>query len=623
MAIPSTKRLAILALVVGFATSATASSLRDLHFGEALFYAHQEKFFDALELLDAEIAQHYRVDERTLDSLIHHIGEAEFSVGDFELSYRMHHRAGRAIKAVLEADVSDAVRNDAAYRLARIHFQKDQPLDALRVLDAMRGEVPVSLRADVEFLRANVYLALGRPAEAIAALEPVQGAESLLGFSNYNLGIAHLRNGMPEKAERQLDRAGRVRSKDPATLAIRDKSNLVLGTILLEADEFERAQGFFDRVRLNGPYSNQALLRAGRADLSAERFERALVPWSVLVERDSTDAAVQEARLALPYAYGKLGVHGRAAVLYGEAVELYRDELRKLDASIANVRSGEFLKALVREEIRQDKDWVVRLRSLPGAPETFYLVGLMASHDFQTALQNYLDLDDLRDRLASFETSLAAFRDVIGLRRVYYEPRLPEVDRAFRRLDAQVRLRIEQRDHVRERLEDMLTAPRTQALATADEQQMQHALDGLAARLSNRNGEDADALRARIGRLKGLLEFRLETEYHDRLTRTHENLRALELDVANLQEQYDAFVRTRQAARHSYVGYDDLIDRLGARVAQNLARIDDVMKSQGRVLETVAIHELEARRTRLVDFQNQARFAYADSYDRASKAQAQ
>ena len=47
------------------------------------------------------------------------------------------------------------------------------------------------------------------------------------------------------------------------------------------------------------------------------------------------------------------------------------------------------------------------------------------------------------------------------------------------------------------------------------------------------------------------------------------------------------------------------------------------MARQGRVLESVAINELELRRTRLTDFQNQARFAYADSYDRAAKAQAQ
>src|SRR5215469_13717491 len=82
-----------------------AADLRDLYFGEALYHAYQGHYFDALERLDAEMAQHRRVDEPERDSLYFHIKQAEFTVGDFELYYRMHHRAGRAIKAVLEANV--------------------------------------------------------------------------------------------------------------------------------------------------------------------------------------------------------------------------------------------------------------------------------------------------------------------------------------------------------------------------------------------------------------------------------------------------------------------------------------------------------------------------------------
>ena len=84
----------------------------------------------------------------------------------------------------------------------------------------------------------------------------------------------------------------------------------------------------------------------------------------------------------------------------------------------------------MREEIRQDKDWVIRLRSLPDAPETFYLTTLMASHEFQTGLQNYLDLEDMRKKLVAWRASLDAFEDIIRVRRAYYEPLLPEIDRA-------------------------------------------------------------------------------------------------------------------------------------------------------------------------------------------------
>src|SRR5205807_2262735 len=125
------------------------------------------------------------LDEPELDSLQHHIRQADFSVGDFELRYRMHLRAGRAIRAVLEADVDQPVKNEAAFRLARIEFQKGQSEDALHALERIHGTVPEGINDDIEFLRANVYLALGRPADAVEVLRRLQGAESLKGFAAY------------------------------------------------------------------------------------------------------------------------------------------------------------------------------------------------------------------------------------------------------------------------------------------------------------------------------------------------------------------------------------------------------------------------------------------------------
>lgn len=603
--------------------SGATGDLRDPYFGEALYYAYQEEFFEALERLDSELAQHYRVDEQNLDSLYFHIDQAEFSVGDFELRYRMHSRAGRAIRAVLEGDVNEGVRADAAFRLARIHFQKGQPNEALTVLEAMQRPIPASLRSDVEFLRANVLLALARPSEAVAILRGLQDSNDLLGFSAYNLGVALLQDGQPSAAVIQLDRAGRVGAENRETRAIRDKSNLVLGTLLFEAGEFQHAKNTLERVRLDGPFSNQALLRAGWSEVSSDRFERAVVPWSILSERDSTDEAVQEAQLALPYAYSKLNVHGRAAVLYERAASSYGNELAKLEASLESVKGGAFLEALEREEIRKDKDWVVRLRSLPNAPETFYLISLMASHDFQTALQNYLDLADMRRKLVEWQRSLYAFDDLIELRRKYYEPRLPEIDHQFRTLDAQMRVRLEQRKHLDQRLSKMLTSPAPDLLATSSEHRIRSAIEELRVRTDGLTESEATrSVRARLARLDGVLIWRLETQYHERLTEVHSDLRDLNEHVDALARKYDAFVRTRQAASHSYVGYAGQIHGLRRNAERALVRLDELQKLQGRMLESVASRELALRKERLEAYQNKARFAFADSYDRASKSRA-
>jgi lipopolysaccharide biosynthesis regulator YciM len=611
-----------LALAAVAARPSLAADLRDLYFGEALYQAYQGQYFDALERLDAELAQHHRVDEPELDSLQYHIRQADFSVGDFELRYRMHLRAGRAIKAVLDADVEQPVKNEAAYRLARIEFQKDQPEDALHALERIQGTVPDNIKDDIEFLRANVYLALGRPADAVEVLRRLQGAESLKGFAAYNLGVALLQAGHSPEGLRQLDKAGQIESHETATVAIRDKSNMVLGSVMLRSEDYAHAQLAFDRVRLEGPYSNRALLSTGWAEASAHDYQKALVPWETLIRRDPTDAAVQEARLALPFAYSKLRVYGRAALLYGQALDSFGKELEKVDVSIGSIRAGNFLKALVREEINQDNVWVVRLRTLPQTPETFYLTELMASNDFQTALHNYLDLEDLRRRLIAWQGGFDAFEDLIRLRRANYEPLLPEVDAHFRELDSQMRVRLEQRDHLEKRLQDILTAPRPPLLATADERVVLERLRKIETALKHTSGPQCAALQARLQHLQGVFTWRLYTEYPERLTQAHKDLHELNGDVVVLHEQYTAFVRARQAAVHGYAGYDQSIQRLRTRVAEALEHVNTLLARQGNVIEAVAIDELKTRRQRLEAYQVQARYAVADSYDRALKEHA-
>jgi tetratricopeptide (TPR) repeat protein len=612
--------LASLLAAVSAAADSPVPVVRDPFFGEAIFYAEQGLYFDALERLDTEIAQHYGVDEPALDLLHYHINDAEFFVGDFELNYRMHHRAGRAISAVLEGDVDEEVRNEAAFRLARIHFQKGQLGEALEALARISGSVPDGLTPEIEFLRANVLMAAGRPGDAAETLRRLQAAESLTGFAAYNFGIALLEDGQRQRALDQLDRAGQIAAVDDGNRSIRDKSNLVLGTLLMEDESFSSAQASLDRVSLEGPLSNQALLTAGWAAASARDFDRAVVPWNILAERDDTDAAVQEARLALPYAYSELGVYGRAALLYGRALESFDTESQKLEASIEAIRKGDFLELLVREEIRQDPDWVIRLRELPESPETYYLMQLLASHDFQTALQNYLDLEDIRSRSASWERSFDAYEEMVELRRQHYEPLLPEIDESFRELDSRIRLRMEQHKLLSRRLQDLLTSPRPDFLATTDERLIGEQLTAIERTLENDESTDAIGLKRRVERLRGVLSFTLETEYHERLTTFDRNLRELQSAIDEMTGQYESFVRVRQAAVHSFEGYTVPIRRLRTRVDSSLARIELLMARQGHVIERVAVDELVERRERLNHYRDQARFAMADSYDRATKA---
>ncbi|MEJ2646691.1 MAG: hypothetical protein P8180_17655 [Gammaproteobacteria bacterium] len=254
----------IAALLVSVSPAAAGlpapEELKDLYYGEALYDAFQGDWFDAVARLDTELQQFHGLDEPERDTLYYHVNQAEFAVGVFELAYRMHRRAGRAITRVIEGNVAAPVRNEAIFRLARIYFQKDQPLNALHAVERIEGEVPEEIQDDLAFLRAQILMAVGRNEEAAGILKGLLKSPGLKGFSGYNLGIALIRDGKEKEGRRCLDRTGLIHGDSPAARAIKDKSNLVLGSKLLEERHLEPARLVLDRVHLSGPFSNRALL---------------------------------------------------------------------------------------------------------------------------------------------------------------------------------------------------------------------------------------------------------------------------------------------------------------------------------------------------------------------------
>ena len=615
----------VIILVLSFSSAeagtSVSSDLKDLYFGEALYHAYQGEWFDAISRLDTEIPEYYRVDEPEKDTLHFHINQATFDVGDFELNYRMHQRAGRAIKSVIEGNVPEPVRNEAIYRLARMYFQKDRPEDALKAVNLVHGAVPEDVRPELVYLRANIDMVNGRNGEAALTLKDILSDKSMEGFSSYNMGIALIRDGKEQSGREYLDKAGRVEKSDEATLSIKDKANLVLGEKLMADKDYESAKSVLDRVRIDGPFSNRALLGSGWADAYRDHYESALVPWTILAERGTTDESTEEAMLALPYAYGKLGVYSKAAVLYDKAVQTFGKEIDRLNASITSVHEGKFLKALVREEIKQDPNWVIKLRELPESPETFYLLDLMASHDFQETLKNYLDLEELRKKIEVWSGDLMAFEDIIEKRKAYYQPLLPQIDKEFRQLDSKMRLRFMQRDLIEQRLKAMLTAPHPEYLATAAERTALDEVTRLEQKLSAGGKAVPADVAARIKRLRGVIRFGIYTEYDRRFTEAHRHLRDLNSDIARLKKAYISFVRARQAATQSYEGYNNIIRTLKSRIATAREKVMELMPKQGEILTNMAVSELSKRRDRITEYQTKAHFAMADSFDRTTRAQ--
>jgi len=106
-----------------------------------------------------------------------------------------------------------------------------------------------------------------------------------------------------------------------------------MGFAELQADQPAKAKVALERVRLNGPYSNKALLGTGWRIAALGDYKAALNPWMELRNRNLLDAAVQESLLAcrlLLQAQRQLAV----SEYYESAVQSYDAETVRLDDAI-------------------------------------------------------------------------------------------------------------------------------------------------------------------------------------------------------------------------------------------------------------------------------------------------
>ena len=594
--------------------------IKDLFLRSALYTAHQQDWFTAIAQINFELVQHFQLDEPNLDLLYEHIDVAQYAFGDFELSYGLYQKAGHALMLLINNVTDVERRNDALYRLAKLQYVKGEFSRAEQTLRRVVPGENHSVAHQVTMLQGQVAMALGRYGDAVDFLAGLaESAPELTGFASYNLGIALLAAGQEEEGIQTLISMSLLDTSDPVIQVLKDKVYQVIGEHALGKGNYSSAKQFFSQVRLDSPYANRALLGSGWASVNLHDYRAALIPWSRLTDQVKTDSSVQEALLGLPYVYAKLGEFSTAAHMYRQALSIYEVQIERLKQSIDSVKQGRLLELLVRPEVVQDKEWLVKLRKLPEAPETYYLLEMMSQHAFNSALQNYIDLHELLNKLETWKKDIEAYREIIAVRRAYYNPVLDSADKKLSDLDSRLNLRLEQRQYISKSLQRLLVTPDHRLLASAEERIASEQLTALEEQIDLIDGADVEGYKQRLYRLQGAIFFAQKVGYPDRLSQAFQNLNDLNDLLEKLQSQYAGYLRIRQAATLSFQNYDDLLTELDQRVSEQLEKILKVITLQGQQLEEMTVAVLENRLDKIKKFQTRARFAMADSYDRAAR----
>jgi hypothetical protein len=587
--------------------------VRDLDYGDVLFHFFQDDYFDALVRLEVS---------RDLDRIEHHSAEAELLSGGLYLSLGLHAEASRIFNRLLAGPVPQSVSDRAHFYLARIGYQRGYHAEAWRSLERIRAPLPGALESERRLLASNVLMAQGRFSEAVGALQQATD-DDWAPYARFNLGVAMVRSGSAEEGRRLLESVGTMAAASDEERSLRDRANLALGFAHLQERAGEPAVAALSRVRLDGPFTNRALLGLGWAETDAQRPERALVPWLELREGRLLDSAVQESFLAVPYAYAQLASNGQAAQQYRLAVQAYAVEATRIDESIAAIREGGFLDAILdAAPPNETVGWFWQLQNVPDAPHTRYLYHLLASHEFQEGLKNYRDLRIMQRNLERSRESLAAFDHMVEAREMAAAARAPRKTEVLANTDLES---LQQRqDALTERVAAIAANRDVAALATDAENKQWAALQRIERVLAGLPpGPQREALAERARLLRGTQLWHFDAEYKVRLRRAEQALRETGASLAEARERVALVEQADESAPQHTAGLARRVQDLAQRVDVIGPRIDATAAAQQQMLANVAVQELEAQKRRLASYAMQAQFALASLYDGATAGAAQ
>lgn len=599
-----------MAIPVAIAGSAERREVQEPHYGEVLFYFYQQKYFSALSHLMA--SQHF-------DRLGQHANDAELLGGGMLLSYGQHLEAGSIFERLIASGVEPALRDRIWFYLAKVRYQRGYLAEAEQALAHIENELPDDFEDERRILEATLLMSRQEYRQAADRLSALRGKSSWLHYGHYNLGVALVKAGEPNKGIALLEQVGRIKTQDPELAALRDKANVALGFTYLQDGWPELARSYLERVRLSGLLSNKALLGMGWAYSMREDQERALVHWNELQSRNRLDAAVQESILAVPYALGKLGAYRQSLAKYEEAIELYTHETNQLQASIDAIRAGKLGALLLQEDRSEEAGWFWKLERLPDAPESRYLQHLLAGHDFQEALKNYRDLRFVQARLEQWSSDIGIYQDMLTTRRTGFAIRLPQALKSQRVQDLP---KLEaRRDALAEALVRVDDDVSTQVLATPKEQEQLARLERSRERLRRRVDSSSDT-QERFRRLEGILVWNMAVDLKARQWEARKSLNELDDLLQESRARRAALEQAQQETPRHFNALDERVRALAPRIAQLRNRAQELTHAQEAYLGELAITELRRQQERLAAYLTQARFAVAQTYDRSSDASA-
>lgn len=560
-------------------------------FGEVMYDYYQQRNFPAITNL--LIARESKVLSDKDDY-------AEMLLGALYTSFDLVEQAEQIFNRIMKRDILPKTRSETWFHTAQVQYKQGKYDEAGRILENKISNLSPTIEKERMVMLGSIYINRGEYQKAADLLANVKADDIVGAFALYNAGVAFIRAEQTERGMPLLKHVRDLPPGDEETNALKDRAALAIGYTWLQKKNNDLARESLLTIRMDGPFTNQAMLGLGYANFLRNDYKKALPLWLELLQRNTSDTTVQEALMLAPRAYEELGALPQALFGYRYAADTLRSELKKVERTILRVREGDWLATLSpvdgKEILSADPLAPVTDFTVAKVPEAPYLYSLFASNAFATDYKLFLDLQRTQRLINQWIDQLPIFQATLSQHRAQLAALRPVLDDVIQRRERDIdalRSRIAPLDA---RIDAAISKGDLEQTATVEQLAMLDRVRAIEAVLPYSGAHYAERTR----RMKGLLIWDITSAAPEQqekavkdIEKLKEDLDAAEIHVAALKRQREDINR-RMAPE-----MDNKIANASRRLQVLRDEVADRMQRQALILQNQALVVLAENRRNL------------------------
>ena len=588
--------------------------LQDLAYGEILYHYYRGDEISALTRI---------LIANKNNQLPNHSNSAELLSGVIYLNLGMLTKAQGIFNRLLsKEDLKHELIAKIEFYLAKLHYKQGDFEQAKRRLLNIYSVLDTKLADESLIMLSNIDLYDGQLQSARDWLKQISRDSEFLSYSRYNLGILWLKDGKLANALPFLTKVYFTFEPTDVQRSLQDKAKVALGYHYLKSKNFEKARAQFLSVRLKSPYTNKALLGAGWTYIENEQYEKALSHWLELSKKDVRDIAVQEALLAIPYAYQKLEAMDLSLRHYLKASDSYQNQIKIIEKIEKKIEKGKFIKKLLsklKKANRKNKTNAAVVDSeLFGDDYDYYIYELIAKNKFNEDYRSFQKIGQLDLMLEHWEKQLPMFSEMLKANQISFNKKIPKIDAYIDKgLLEKYIINSKQIDN---ELEQISRSENLHLLATSEQKKLYERISRLEKRLKIIPAEMINAEQLeKVRRAKGVLQWQFEENKADKIWQLRKEKDNLDEMLKTTNKRTAALESARSYALTRFSGYQAKIDEGEARLTELQARISSELDIQSDQITGQILSVLKRRKITLEHFLLQADLAIARLHEQAMK----